>query len=167
MSWRVVDEHWTLAAIRQEIERLAALPHYPRPLVVLMVALAGASFCRLFGGSHVEMAIAFAASLVGLIVRQEAQRREFNGYLCVYLAALSAALVAGAFMRFGQNIALENAFATSVLFLIPGVPLINAFSDLVDGNILTGMARLINGLIISFCIALGQLTVIYAYNFQS
>ena len=161
MSWRVVDEQWTIAMMRKELQRLAALSPYPRFLVLLMVGLAGAAFCRLSGGSPVEMVIAFSASLFGLMVRQEAHVRRFNPYLCVYLAAASAALASGAFTRF------EHAFATSVLFLVPGVPLLNAFSDLVDGNFLTGLARMTHGLIISFCIALGLLTAICVYGFQA
>ena len=166
MSWRVVEEQWTIAMMRQEMQRLASLPAYPRLAVLLMVGLAGAAFCRLAGGNPVEMGIAFAASLLGLVVRQEAHARQFNPYICVYLAALTAALVSGAFMKFDQRHSLEHAFATSVLFLVPGVPLINAFSDLMDGNFLTGLSRLTHGLIISFCIALGLLTAIYTYGFQ-
>lgn len=165
MSWRVVEEGWPIAAIRAELKRLAALPHYPRLLVLSMVALSGASFCRLFGGNPVEMGIVFVASFLGLLVRQEAHRREFNPYLCVYLSASTAALISGAFMKFGLGTKLEHAFATSVLFLIPGVPLINTFSDFVDGNFLNGLSRFSHGLFISFCIALGLLTAIYAYGF--
>lgn len=167
MSWRVVEERWTMAMMRKELQRLASLPPYPRPLVSLMVGLAGASFCRLTGGSPLEMGIAFGASVLGLVVRQEAHARRFNPYLCVYLAALVAALVSGTFMKFARHHVLEHAFATSVLFLVPGVPLINAFSDLMDGNFLTGLARMMHGLIISFGIALGLLTAIYAYGFQA
>ena len=165
MSWRVVEENWSIAAIRGELKRLSALPHYPRLLVVSMVALSGASFCRLAGGKPVEMAIVFIASLLGLLVRQEAHKREFNPYLCVYLSASTAALVCGALMKFGLATKFENAFATSVLFLIPGIPLINTFSDFVDGNFLNGLSRFSHGLFISFCIALGLLSAIYIYGF--
>jgi uncharacterized membrane protein YjjP (DUF1212 family) len=58
----------------------------------------------------------------------------------------------------------EHAFATSVLFLIPGVPLINSFSDLIDGNLQNGIVRGLNGLIISFVIALGLLTTVLIYQ---
>ncbi len=167
MSWRVVDEQWTIAMMRKELQRLAALSPYPRFIVLLMVGLAGAAFCRLSGGCPIEMLVAFSASLLGLVVRQEAHVRRFNPYLCVFLAAASASLVLGAFMRLEQRVAFEHAFATSVLFLVPGVPLLNAFSDLVDGNFLTGLSRMTHGLIISFCIALGLLTAIVAYGFQA
>ncbi len=167
MSWSVVQENWSIEKIRKEVKRLIALPHYPRPFVLLMVGLAGASFCRLFGGTAMEMGISFLATVFGLLVRQEAHHRQFNPYLCVYFSALTAALVAGAFMPFGLLNRLEHAFATSVLFLIPGVPLINAFSDLIDGNFLTGISRFAHGLIIALCIALGLASAIFIYGFQS
>jgi len=165
MSWSVAEEDWSISTIKTELNRLTSLPHYPRLVVLLMVSLSGASFCRLFGGNPVEMGITFLASFLGLLVRQEVHKRQFNPYLCTYLSASTAALVSGAFTEFGLGTKLEHAFATSVLFLIPGIPLINTFSDFVDGNFLNGLSRFSHGLFISFCIALGLLTAIYAYRF--
>ena len=49
----------------------------------------------------------------------------------------------------------ETALATSVLFLVPGVPLINGVIDIVEGHILIGCSRLINALLLIICIAIG------------
>ncbi|HEY4787822.1 MAG TPA: threonine/serine exporter family protein [Bacteroidales bacterium] len=165
MSWRVVNEKWTLEQINNELDRLTSLPHYPRLLILALVSLAGASFCRLFGGDIPEMLVAFLATFAGLFVRQESTRMEFNPYLCVFFASLTASLISGLFRKLGVGTTMEHAFTASVLFLIPGVPLINSFSDLIDGNILNGMVRGINGVIIAFAIALGLLTAMVIYRF--
>ncbi|MEI6950419.1 threonine/serine exporter family protein [Paraflavisolibacter sp. H34] len=164
MSWQVVEEGWSLEQINGELQRLRALPHYPRLLVLALVGLAGASFCRLAGGSFVDMPVVFLASATGLFVRQEAAKKEFNPYLCIYFAALTASLIAGLPVKFGGSTH-EQAFATSVLFLIPGVPLINSFSDLIDGNLQNGVIRGFQGFIISFTIALGLMTTVSIYHF--
>ncbi|HEY1112601.1 MAG TPA: threonine/serine exporter family protein [Chitinophagaceae bacterium] len=164
MSWRVVAEKWSLEQINAELARLTALPHYPRWLTLTLVSLAGAAFCRLANGSPEDMIIVFAASFLGLLVRQETVRMGFNAYLCVYFAALTAALVAGLPLKLDAPNEHEPAFATCVLFLIPGVPLINSFSDLIDGNIQIGMVRGINGLIIAFAIALGLSSAVIIYQ---
>jgi uncharacterized membrane protein YjjP (DUF1212 family) len=164
MSWRIVEEKWHLEQIRDEIARLEALPNYPRILILLFVSLAGSSFCRLFGGQLTEMVIVFIASFAGLFIRQEAIKRNFNPYLCVYFGALTAALISGLSVKLGWGSASETAFATSVLFLVPGVPLINTFIDLLDGNLMNGILRGINGLIITFSIALGLLTAMIIYQ---
>ncbi|HEX2934449.1 MAG TPA: threonine/serine exporter family protein [Bacteroidales bacterium] len=166
MSWRVVDEKWEITRIWDELDRLKSLPHYPRMIVLTMVALAGASFCRLFGGSWTEMIIAFVATITGLFVRQETVKMQFNPYVCVFFASLTASLIAGLGMKLGWGESPENAFATSVLFLIPGVPLINTFTDIIDGNVLNGIVRLINSLMIAFCIALGLLGAMLIYQLK-
>lgn len=164
MSWKVVEESWNYEQIWNEINRLKSLSHYPRPIILLTVALAGASFCRLFGGGVVEMIVAFVATCIGLIVRQEAVKRNFNAYLCIFAASLVSCLIAGAAVKFNIGTEPEHAFATSVLYLIPGIPLINSLSDLLDGNIMNGIVRGTNGLIIAFAIAFGMLCSILIYN---
>ena len=52
----------------------------------------------------------------------------------------------------------EIALASSVLFLIPGVPLINSILDILQGHILTGIARLVNATSLIVCIAIGLFT---------
>jgi uncharacterized membrane protein YjjP (DUF1212 family) len=166
MSWRVVEEKWSLEQIENELDRLIALPHYHRLIILSTVALAGASFCRLFGGNHTDMLIAFIATFAGLFVRQEMVKRHFNIYLSIFSAALTASLISGFYLKYGIDLSptREHAFATSVLFLIPGVPLINSFSDMLDGNIMNGMVRGMNGLIIAFAIALGLVSAMLIYN---
>lgn len=164
MSWRVQDEDWNLDQIKHELARLKSLPHYPRWLVLLLVALSGAAFCRLFGGGWIEMVVAFIATFAGLFIRQETIKRNFNPYLCVFFASITASLFSGLAVYLGIGSHPELAFATSVLFLVPGVPLINSFTDLIDGNISIGIVRGTNGLIVAFSIALGLLAAMVIFK---
>jgi uncharacterized membrane protein YjjP (DUF1212 family) len=164
MSWKVVEENWTIPQINTEIDRLIALPHYPRLIILSSVALAGSSFCALFGGKGIELAIAFVATFFGLFIRQEAMKKRFNPYVSIYFASFAASLVSGLSLKLGIGGSSDLAFATSVLFLVPGVPLINSFTDMIDGNILNGIVRGIHGLIIAFAIALGLLCAKFLFN---
>lgn len=166
MSWRVVEEKWSLEDIQVELDRLTNLPHYPRWQILLLVSLAGASFCRLFGGTIIEMSISFVATLAGLFVRQEAIKKRYNPYLSIFFASTTSSLLAGLAVYYQIGPRPDYAFSTSVLYLVPGVPLINSFSDLIDGNIMNGVVRGINGLIISFAIAAGLLIALLIYNIQ-
>ncbi|MEL7586299.1 MAG: threonine/serine exporter family protein [Prolixibacteraceae bacterium] len=164
MSWSIVQEKWSLDQVQEEIDRLKSLPHYPRWIILPMVALAGASFCRLAGGEFVDMLIAFMATAIGLYIRQEAAKKMFNGYICIFFAAFVSSVISGFALKMQIGTHPEYAFATSVLYLIPGIPLINSLSDMLDGNIMNGIVRGFNGLIISFSIALGMLGAILIYN---
>jgi uncharacterized membrane protein YjjP (DUF1212 family) len=100
-----------------------------------------------------------------LFVRHSAIKKKFNPYVSVYFAALTASLIAGLaeFFNLGSNP--DAAFSTAVLFLVPGVPLINSVTDMMDGNIQNGIVRMVNGLIIALAIALGVFTVRIIINF--
>ena len=164
MSWRVQDEDWNLAQINTELGRLKVVPYYKRWQVLLLVSLAGSAFCRLFGGAGLEMLVAFVATFAGLFVRQEAVKKNFNPYITILMASAMASLVSGAAVKLQIGAHSDLAFATSVLFLVPGVPLINSFTDLIDGNISIGMVRGMNGFMIAFSIALGLLVAMVIYN---
>ena len=164
MSWRVIEDKLTVEQINQDIVRLTSLPHFPRIVVLSLVALAGASFCRLFGGDFLDMGVAFAATFFGLFIRQEAIRMRFNPYVAIAFASFGASMIAGLSVRLGIGAVRETALATSVLFLIPGVPFINSLTDLLDGNTLNGIVRGVNGFIIAFAIALGLLFAMKIYG---
>ena len=146
-----------------EIDRLKALPHYRKIIVLPMIGLAGAAFCRIFGGSYAEMAVTFVATFIGLFVRFQAVKIDFNPYLCIYFASLFASFVTGLAGRYLPVPTMEHASTACVLFLIPGVHFINSFSDFIDGNLLNGLIRGIHSLMISFAIALGLITTHLIY----
>lgn len=81
------------------------------------------------------------------------QAHGVNHYLVFIVAAFMASLCASAALRF--DCTAQTALATSPLFLVPGVPLINGVIDIVEGHILIGFSRLINALLLIVCIAVG------------
>jgi uncharacterized membrane protein YjjP (DUF1212 family) len=116
------------------------------------------------GGGFIEMGVCFLGTFAGIFVRQESMKLKFNFYLCVFFAALTSSFIVGLYSFLNPTAIYIHAFSTSVLFLIPGVPMINSFSDLIDGNILNGTLRGVNVLIISFAIALGLMTSLLIFN---
>ena len=122
--------------------------------MLLTVGLANASFCRLFGGDWTAMSIVFTSTLVGFAAKQRMQAHGLNHFLTFIISSFLASLCASIALRF--DCTSETALATSVLFLVPGVPLINGVIDIVEGHILIGCSRLINALLLIICIAVGM-----------
>ncbi|OUQ54309.1 hypothetical protein B5E60_03030 [Alistipes sp. An116] len=153
LSWDALDERLPLDEIRRRYDELTAKPLIDPIFVLLTVGLANASFCRLFGGDWTAMAIVFTSTLVGYAAKQRMQAHGVNHFLIFIVAAFMASLCASSALRF--DCTAETALATSVLFLVPGVPLINGVIDIVEGHILIGCSRLINALLLIICIAIG------------
>lgn len=165
MSWSIRENNWSLQQVDNEVTRLETAPRHNQLLTLSAVGLADACFCYFIDGTLPAMGVSFLATFVGLFVRQEAHHHRFNPYVCIFLASFTATLIAGLFRVIYPEGGFEPAFSSCVLFLIPGVPLINAFTDMLDGNILNGMIRGMNGLIMAFSIALGMILSIMIYNF--
>ena len=99
------------------------------------------------------MTIVFSATITGMFLKQQMQRKHFNHYIIFIVCAFIASLCASTAYLFDTTS--EIALATSVLYLVPGVPLINGVIDIVEGYTLTGFARLVNALMLVLCIAIG------------
>lgn len=144
--------------LRKRLERLAASqPPYPRPLAVVMVGIACAAFSRLFGGDWATFGIVLVAASVGMAVRQQLALRHYAPVLTVLATSFVASLVAAFATRWVPTATPEHALAASVLLLVPGVPLINAFEELVRGYSVMAVSRGVLGLALSLAIALGML----------
>jgi uncharacterized membrane protein YjjP (DUF1212 family) len=144
--------------LREELNRIAAThSQYNRWLVVVMVGLACAAFSRLFGAEWPSFFITFAASATAMFVRQELNKRRFNMFLVVVVTAFVAGVIASLATRFQIDSQPSLALASSVLLLVPGVPLINAAEDIIKGHMVTGIVRGVTGGIVALCIALGLL----------
>ena len=60
----------------------------------------------------------------------------------------------------------QTALATSVLFLVPGVALINSFTDMMDNNVLNGMVRFANGVMTVIAITMGLFLVLVIFHLK-
>jgi uncharacterized membrane protein YjjP (DUF1212 family) len=153
LSWEAYDKHLPLDELREKYSRIIAKPKMNPYLVLLMVGLANASFCKLFAGDRIAIGIVFLATLAGFYTRQQMQYRHVNHFIVFTVSAFISSLCASASLLFDSTS--ETAIATSVLYLIPGVPLINGVIDIVEGHTLTGFSRLIQAFLLIICIAVG------------
>jgi uncharacterized membrane protein YjjP (DUF1212 family) len=156
LTWRVVEENLGIDEVEERWAEIRGMSHHPRWVVLAGVGAACACLCLLAGGDWSNAAVALAASVTGLVVRQEVLRKRFNPMIAFILASFTTTLIAGLDMLHHFGAAPEKTLATAVLYLIPGVPLINCVIDLIEGHIPTAIARAVYGGFILLCIAVGM-----------
>ncbi len=153
LSWEAVDNRLSFEQINKKYHQIILAPRMNALLLLLLVGFANAAFCRLFKGDWLSMFFVFIATVAGFFVRMQLQKKNLNHYIVFIVSAFVASLFSAAALFF--NITSDIALATSVLYLIPGVPLINGVIDIVEGHTLTGISRLANALLLIVCIAIG------------
>lgn len=139
----IMAEHKLLDA-RDVAKRFTQIKplRYPRWLVVTMVGLSCACFCKLNNGGWDGAFVTLCASTIAMYIRQILTHRAMHPQINFCITAFAATTVSGLLLRapaFSQTSTV--AMAASVLLLVPGFPLINAVADMFKGHINTGLAR--------------------------
>lgn len=155
LSWEAYDHYLSLDELRRRYRDIMAEARMPGWVVLLLVSCANAAFCRLFQGDFIAMGLVFAATMIGFFVRQELMKRHVNHMVVFVVCSFIASFIASAGIKYNWGETQQVALASSVLFLIPGVPLINSIIDILEGHVLIGFSRAINACILIICVALG------------
>lgn len=156
LSHRVVGGKADRFETRSELRRISDMGHtYHHWVVIGMVGLGCAALSRLIGGDFAVFIVTFFASAGGMLIRHTMHQRHMNMMVVVVTTAFMAQMLAsiGLLWNWGNNPRL--AMAASVLLLVPGVPLVNSAQDIFQGYFTTGIARALNGVLVTLGIALG------------
>lgn len=164
LSIELMQNQLPLNELNDAFQDIQNRSHYPRLAILLVVSLAGSGFCYTFGGDFIEMGITFMATFCGLFLKQELVKKKLNPYIITYFSALLAAFVIVLCWKLEITALPDHAFSTSVLFLVPGVPLVISLVDLLNGYIINGIDRGVNALMHAFGIAAGLASVLYIFQ---
>jgi len=146
----------SLAKVDQLLTQITAAPHeYPRWLVLIMAGLACGGFSRISGGDWPAFIACSLAATLGIWMRQSLARLHFQPMLCVFSAAFISASLATMMTRSLGSSTIGAGVAASVLYLVPGVPMINAVADLVKGHLLTGFSRAVTVALTATFVSMG------------
>jgi uncharacterized membrane protein YjjP (DUF1212 family) len=146
LSRRAAGGGLAASEIDAELQRIACQPSpYNRRLTVLAAAAAGACFSQLLGGDWGSLGAAIVAAGVGQWVRSELQARRLEAAPATLISGVVSSLIACASLRMGLSGVAPATVIASVTYLVPGLPLINGFVDLVSHrHVLVGLERIAN-----------------------
>jgi uncharacterized membrane protein YjjP (DUF1212 family) len=146
-----------LAADLDAIE--AVPPIHSIITVAVAIGLASGAFSYLNDGDMLGTGAAIAAGGLGQAARMLMFRRHLNQYavttLCAILASGSYCLIVAGISRQGFQPSDAVGFISSVLFLVPGFPLVASLLDLLQHQTVAGVARLFYGMLILLAAAFG------------
>lgn len=155
LSREIVTGSLTPAEVMEKLEQIKQMPGKSKKMRILASGVGSACFCYLFGGNLKDAAAAFCSGvfLYGYVVFLA------GPYLSKLVAnigggALVTALCTLLYMlRVGDH--LNYMIIGSIMPLIPGVAFTNAIRDIADGDYIAGSVRMMDALLVFFCIAMG------------
>ena len=154
LSWRAYDHPTSISQLKAEYEAILSKPRLNSWVVTLLVSLANASFCRIFNGDLGAMAVVFASTFIGFRLLRFLKKNRVDHFLAVVIVSFVSSALASLSM-FIQQADANVAVATSVLFMVPGVPMITGVIDILESHTLIGFARVMRAVLIMLCLAVG------------
>ena len=130
---------------------------FPVWVEALASALIACSFTLFFGGSWFD---GMAALILGVLVRYTTyimERAGMNQVFTNVTATFLLCLVSAGLTKLGIG---ENQHAMNIgtiMLLIPGVALTNSLRDMISGDIMSGLLRFFNAVLIAAAIAAGYI----------
>lgn len=126
---------------------------YTKGLEVSCVCIATAAFCIFFKGTIMD---AVFSAVIGLIITYAPHKKIslplFSSNLVdAFIAGVLANLPAAA----GINVQPDKIIVGTIMLLVPGLTVVNAMRDMMNGDLVAGLFELFNAIISALGIALG------------
>lgn len=166
LSWAVADGRTSFEDARKRFTEVIEAPGTNQWMVLVLASLANMSFCQIFGGDLIAMGIVLAATLAGYRLKQVLLDDKADVRLTFVLCAFFSSVIGASGFVFHLGTTPETALATSVLYLIPGIPYINSISDMLEGQYIVSFSRFMNSMVLTFCLSVGLSMGILLMNLE-
>ena len=172
LTWSAISNDYSLDQYEKALDDIQKTP---RSFTPWQVAIGGGfacgGFCVQFGCDWPAFFYCSLAAILGFRLRMFLPTRGCNNYIAIGIAAFVSTLIAwvttflsltpsiaGVLPEFMHSSTPWHPLMACALFIVPGVPLINFVSDMLDGYIEVGMVRALNTLLMVLAMAFHDLS---------
>lgn len=155
LSREIADGVVSLPEARERVLAIREMPGKRKCWRVLASAVGSAAFCYMLGGDLTDSAVAFGAGFIlylYILLCSEALHSKLVENL---LGSALVTVICGICYRLGLGHSMNYMVVGSVIPLIPGVAFVTAIRDITNEDYISGFVRMLDALLVFFCIALG------------
>ncbi len=155
LSREIAENHLTIDDALQEMEKIRNAKSNPFWLEMTACAVGASCFCYLFGGSILD---SLAAVIVGLLLclgMRYIRKANFSKMIQTVLLSALVTISGLAINRLFPTLNMDMIIIGGLIILVPGVPFTTSIRDYFNGDYLSGTIRMIDALLVAFCMAIG------------
>lgn len=167
LSWNINDKQLPLAEAETRFKEIISRTYDNGARICILASLANAAFCRLFGGDWAAMGIVFVSTVIGYLCKQLLVKHHADVRAVMFISALVSTLICAAAINLGYTDTPRVALATAVLYLIPGVPYMNAAGDMIAKHYVCAFGRFMDALVLTAMLSAGLCLALYIMNLNA
>lgn len=153
---RIAKEKLSVEQTREQLDQLTKkTKRHSAWVMAVAVGLACAAFGRLLKVDWAGTGPVFLAATLGQFIRRELLSRHVNVFIGASIVAFLSSLIAGMGAEFAGSQTVTTAMIAAILLLVPGIPSVNAQSDILEGHPTLGSARAVTVVVQLIFVAVG------------
>lgn len=164
LSREIVEGRYSIEEVRQHLGRIRSMPGKSKRMLTLAAGVGSAAFCYIYGGSLRDSLSAFLAGLALYVFVLRVGKPHMSKIVANICGGALVTLVCIVLYRVGLGENLDHMVIGSIIPLVPGVAFTNAIRDIADENYISGSVRMLDALLVFFCIAMGVGFIFTVYN---
>ena len=157
LSRRVCAEKPCYQDVQGQLKAICREHPYPLWLQVLGSGLIAFAFTVFFGGSWLDGGVAAGLGMMLRLVTQLLQKTAANQIIVNVIASFLLSIGALGLVRLGLGQDANKILIGNIMLLIPGIALTNSLRDLISGDIITGLLRFLDAVLVAAAIAAGYI----------
>lgn len=157
LSRRICAETPCYADVQGQLKAICKDTGYSLLLQMLAGGLIAFSFTVFFGGSWTDGFVAFCLGFGLRLLTQLLQKAAANQIIVNVIASFVLSVSAIALVGWGLGHDANKILIGNIMLLIPGIALTNALRDLISGDIITGLLRFLDAILVAVAIAAGYI----------
>lgn len=157
LSRQICREKPDYGYVQTQLADICTAKAYPLWLEALASTLVAGAFAVFFGGSWADAAVSGVLGLGLRFVTWLLQKARLNQIFTNVVAsfAMCAAAIAATRAGLGQDV--NMIIIGNIMLLIPGISLTNSLRDMISGDIMSGMLRFFDAILVAAAIAAGYI----------
>lgn len=160
LSRSIKSKGMTADEFLEQLRRIAKEPRYGYKITILASSFIAAFFTLIFGGSYGDFIASF---FIGGIIQSTtiyASKLNINSFFINIIGGMISSILAILFVTIGISSNIDKIIIGSIMLLVPGIAITNAIRDTIAGDLVAGMARSVEAMLIAVGIAVGSGIVI-------
>lgn len=165
LSRRICAETPDLDVARMELETICVEDKHFRLKYCAGYMLAASAFTVFFGGTALDALASVPIAALIYIMQTYIRVKGASRLFFTALESVVAGLIALIFVHIGFGNNPDVIMIGDIMLLIPGLMLINAVREMLCGDLMSGLLRLLESVILAVAIALGFAIPIYFWGY--
>lgn len=163
LSRRFVNFELTVEQAYRELKEISVTKSYNKIFKLVCCGIASSMFGYLFGGNFSDMVSGFIIAIIATEIGTWLEGLDVNLFLSNAICSIVIAILAIALMHRGIGDNLDMVIAGAIMPQLPGFSLTNGIRDFIAGDLLSGLSRAFEAVMIATAIAVSIGSVLSLY----